>query len=63
MPARKLRFAENIIKRIDLQKEAYGKEENLPPKLFEIYDRQKSGLEALKAKYGAIVTPEQIIAG
>lgn len=56
-------YIDNIIKRIDLQKEAYGKEENLPPQLFKIYDAQKNGLETLKAKYGAIVTPEQIIAG
>ncbi len=56
-------YIDNIVKRIDLQKEAYGKEENLPPKLFEIYDRQKTALEALKTKYGAIVTPEQFIAG
>ncbi len=56
-------YIDNILQRIDLQKEAYGKEENLPPQLFKIYDAQKSGLETLKAKYGAVVTPEQLIEG
>jgi phosphoenolpyruvate carboxykinase (GTP) len=54
-------YIDNIIGRIDLQKEAYGKEENLPATLFEVYDEQKKALEALKAKYGAIVSVEQLI--
>jgi len=55
-------YVDNIISRLDLQKEAYGKEQPACPKrIFEIYDEQKKGLEALKAKYGSIVKPEQLI--
>ncbi len=53
-------YIDNIIKRIDLQLTAYKKEENLPARLFEILNTQRKGLEALKAKYGAIVTPDQL---
>ncbi len=53
-------YVDNILARIELQLEAYGKEENLPGKLFEVLKAQKAGLEALKAKYGPIVTPEQL---
>ena len=53
-------YVDNIVGRIDLQTEAYGKEENLPAKLFEVYEEQKKGLEALKAKFGPVVTPEQL---
>jgi len=51
---------DNIIGRIDLQIEAYGKEANVPQKLFDILNRQRQELEALKDKYGAIVTPKQL---
>ncbi len=54
-------YVDNIIARIDLQEEAYGKEENIPAKLFEICEEQRKGLEALKAKYGPIVSVEQLI--
>ncbi len=54
-------YIDNIIARIDLQTEAYRKEADCPERLFEIYEEQKAGLEALKAKYGPIVTPEQLI--
>ena len=54
-------YIDNIVARIDLQHEAYGKEENLPAKLFEVYDEQKAGLLALKKKFGAIVTPDQLL--
>ncbi len=51
---------DNIIARIDLQVEAYGKEKNIPQKLFDIYKEQRQELVALKDKYGAIVTPKQL---
>ena len=54
-------YLKNIIARIDMQKEAYSKEENIPAKLYDVYETQKAGLEALKAKYGAIVSVEQLI--
>jgi phosphoenolpyruvate carboxykinase (GTP) len=53
-------YIDNIQKRIDLQREAFGKEENLPGKLFEVYDEWSRGLAALKEKFGPIVTPEQL---
>jgi phosphoenolpyruvate carboxykinase (GTP) len=53
-------YVDNILSRIELQEEAYGKEENLPAKLFEVYAEQKAGLEALKAEFGSVVTPAQL---
>ncbi len=53
-------YVANIVKRLDLQTEAYGKEENLPPKLFEVYEQQKKELLALKEKFGAVVSVEQL---
>lgn len=54
-------YVDNILARIDLQEAAYRKEENIPDKLFQIYAQQREGLEALKAKYGAIVSVEQLM--
>jgi phosphoenolpyruvate carboxykinase (GTP) len=53
-------YLDNIIARIDLQIEAYGKEKNIPQKLFDIYKEQRQELVALKDNYGAIVTPKQL---
>jgi len=53
-------YLDNIIARIDLQLEAYGKEKNIPQKLFDIYKEQRQELGELKDKYGAIVTPKQL---
>ena len=53
-------YIDNIIARIDLQLEAYGKEKNLPGMLFEVLKEQRSGLEALKNQFGSIVTPDQL---
>jgi phosphoenolpyruvate carboxykinase (GTP) len=53
-------YIDHIIARIDLQVEAYGKEKNIPQKLFDIYKEQRLELVALKDKYGAIVTPRQL---
>ena len=53
-------YLDNIISRIDLQLEAYGKEENLPPRLFEVLGEQRRGLMALKEKFGPIVSPAQL---
>ena len=54
-------YVDNILARIDLQEDAYRKEKNIPAKLFEVYREQREGLEALKAKYGPIVSVEQLI--
>jgi phosphoenolpyruvate carboxykinase (GTP) len=53
-------YIDNIVDRIDLQIEAYGKEENIPTKLFEILQEQREGLTVLKEKYGPVVTPAQV---
>jgi phosphoenolpyruvate carboxykinase (GTP) len=54
-------YVDNILARIGLQEEAYRKEKNIPARLFEVYAEQRKGLEALKAKYGPIVSVEQLI--
>ena len=53
-------YIKNIMARIDLQYDAFKKEENIPDKLFAIYDEQRGELNDLKAKYGEIVSPEQV---
>jgi phosphoenolpyruvate carboxykinase (GTP) len=53
-------YIDNIVNRIDLQLAAYGKEENLPGKLFEVLKAQREGLTALKDKFGSIVLPAQL---
>jgi len=53
-------YIDNIVARIDLQEEAYGKEPHIPDKLFDILKRQRAELTALKEKYGPIVSPEQL---
>ncbi|RLC79046.1 MAG: hypothetical protein DRI81_05855, partial [Chloroflexi bacterium] len=54
-------YVDNILARINLQEEAYGKEKNIPAKLFQVYAEQRDGLEALKAKYGSIISVEQLV--
>ena len=51
-------YIDHILARIDLQKTAYAKDENIPERLFSILDRQRGGLEALKAAHGPIVPPQ-----
>jgi len=53
-------YLENIIGRIDLQREAYSKERKLPERLFKVYDKQRGELMELKEKYGSIVSPDQL---
>jgi phosphoenolpyruvate carboxykinase (GTP) len=54
-------YVDNIVARIDLQMEAYGKNSSTPKRLFGILAEQKEGLLALKERYGAVVTPDQLI--
>jgi phosphoenolpyruvate carboxykinase (GTP) len=56
-------YLDNIIARMDMQIEAYGKEANIPPKLFDILKEQRQELTALKEKFGPIVTPQQLEEG
>jgi phosphoenolpyruvate carboxykinase (GTP) len=53
-------YIDNIVKRIDLQLEAYGKEQNLPPQLFEVLKSDRQELMALREKFGPVVHPDQI---
>ncbi|NNK84358.1 MAG: phosphoenolpyruvate carboxykinase (GTP), partial [Desulfobacterales bacterium] len=46
-------YIDNILTRIDLQVEAYGKEKNIPQKLFDILQQQRKELVELKDKYGS----------
>jgi phosphoenolpyruvate carboxykinase (GTP) len=54
-------YCDNIIGRLDLQEEAYGKEANIPGRYFEIIRAQKEGLMALKENFGPVVTPAQLL--
>ena len=54
-------YIDNMLARIELQEEAYKKDASTPARLFEIYEEQRKGLDVLKAKYGAIVSVEQIM--
>ncbi|MGI9536763.1 MAG: phosphoenolpyruvate carboxykinase (GTP) [Desulfocapsaceae bacterium] len=53
-------YVDNILNRIDIQTEAYTKEEDIPPQLFAVYEKQKSELLALKEKYGPVVSVEDL---
>jgi len=53
-------YIEKIADRIALQEEAYGKVANTPKVLFEVYDRQKKALAALRETKGAVVKPDDI---
>lgn len=53
-------YIDNIIARIEMQIDAYGKESNIPDKLFEVLNEQREGLIALKDKYGPIVMPSEL---
>ncbi len=54
-------YIDNIVGRIDLQTEAYRKDERIPERIFEIYEEQKKDLLALKEKYGSVGSPAQLI--
>ena len=53
-------YIDNIVARIDMQIEAYGKEPGISDTLFDILKEQKEGLLTLKKKYGPVVTPFQL---
>ena len=56
-------YIDNILARINLQREAYGKDQGIPKRLFEVYDEQEKALLALKEKFGPVVKPEQLRSG
>jgi phosphoenolpyruvate carboxykinase (GTP) len=53
-------YVDNIVARLDLQRDAFAKEKNLPPRILEVYAEQRNALVALKEKFGAVVTPAQL---
>ncbi|RPH50223.1 MAG: phosphoenolpyruvate carboxykinase (GTP) [Desulfobacteraceae bacterium] len=53
-------YIDNITARIDLQITAYGKEKNVPGRLFEVLNEQKEGLLAIKKIFGPVVTPADL---
>ncbi|MGA2612446.1 MAG: phosphoenolpyruvate carboxykinase (GTP) [Spirochaetia bacterium] len=53
-------YVDNILARIRLQEDAYRKDTRMPPRLFEVYEEQKRGLEVLKRAHGPIVPPEKL---
>jgi phosphoenolpyruvate carboxykinase (GTP) len=54
-------YIDPIVARIQMQAAAYGKEERIPPRLFDILETQKQGLLDLKSRFGAVVKPEQLM--
>ena len=53
-------YVDHILGRLNLQMEAYGKEKNIPERLFDILKQQRQELMVLKEKFGPIVRPEQL---
>lgn len=53
-------YLDNILNRIDMQTEAYEKEDDIPPQLFAVYEKQKTELLALKEKYGPVVSVDEL---
>jgi phosphoenolpyruvate carboxykinase (GTP) len=54
-------YIENILSRVELQIDAYRKEQNIPERLFEILEEQRLGLLEWQKKYGPIVTPTDML--
>lgn len=54
-------YLDNIIKRVELQQDAYSKEDGIPGTLFDILARQKEELLALKDSHGSIVLPDDLL--
>ncbi|MBM9613180.1 phosphoenolpyruvate carboxykinase (GTP) [Desulfobulbus rhabdoformis] len=53
-------YVDNVIARIDLQEEAWRKEEGASERLFAVYTEQKAALLKLKAEKGEIVKPQDL---
>ncbi|MBN1356723.1 phosphoenolpyruvate carboxykinase (GTP) [bacterium] len=54
-------YIDKIMSRIQLQREAFGKEKDLPDKIFEVYNQWERELIALNEKYGTVLTPDQLL--
>jgi len=53
-------YIDNIVHRIDLQSEAYSRENNIPTQLFNVYRKQKEALLGLKEKFGSQVPVDKL---
>jgi phosphoenolpyruvate carboxykinase (GTP) len=53
-------YVDNIIARLDLQRDAYQKESKVPERFFRLLDEQRQGLVALREAHGSIITPAQL---
>ncbi len=53
-------YIDKILERVDLQLAAYGKEPNIPRKLFDVLGKQRDELLKLKEVFGPVATPEQL---
>lgn len=54
-------YIDKIVDRIDLQRNAYSKEAEIPATLFEVYEKQKNELLQLKEKFGPIVSTDKFV--
>jgi phosphoenolpyruvate carboxykinase (GTP) len=54
-------YVDKIVDRLDLQRDAYSKEPEIPKILFKIYENQKKELLQLKVKHGAIITMDKLV--
>ncbi len=54
-------YIDNIISRIDLQLDAYSKEERIPERLFTILRKQHKELLLLRKTHGPVVSPGQLL--
>jgi phosphoenolpyruvate carboxykinase (GTP) len=53
-------YINKIVARIDLQLDAYGKEKNIPAKLFEVLNKQREELIVLENQYGPVIKPSEL---
>jgi len=53
-------YIDKIVARLDLQREAYTKEQDIPQLLYTIYQQQKEELLQLKEKFGPVVTMDKL---
>jgi phosphoenolpyruvate carboxykinase (GTP) len=54
-------YTDKILAVIELQEEAYRREGNVPRRLFEIYREKREGIEALRARFGPVISVEQVM--
>ena len=53
-------YIDNIADRLEMQINAYTKEQGNFEKLFDILKEQKQGLLELKKEFGSVITPDNI---